>query len=635
MMSVTPFPEKKSTLDKKLQAVLDGEHAEIRNEAREFFSRPDMLPPQPGIPKEEYRELTMQWVNKLVEAGYSQIGFDAKYGGGGDAKKSINFIEILSHQDLSLMVKQGVNFGLFGLGVQNLGSAKHHEKYLNDIMNGRLKGGFAMTEVAGGSDVQGVKTEAVYDHATKSFTINTPNESARKAFIGNAAKHGEMMIVFAQLKMNKDAESEGVHAFLVPVRDKQGKILPGISIEDHGEKVGLNGVDNGYISFSNVKVPREEMLDRFASIDDKGQYQTDTPKKTARFFKMIGTLVTGRVALSVASLSAAKNALAAIVPYADTREVFGDILLNKQATQTRLFPLLADAYAMHFATRFLIDKFVAGSPEVETLAAALKAKSSDNAIRTIDEGRLTAGGSGYMAENRYGRMRDDIDVFRTFEGDNTVLRLLVARNRLTEIRKQFNDVSGLKKAIKMAGLAFDNATSTFDLGKGRTKESHLLNPAFQHDMFAKREAAMLYDMTQNIAKAAKKPGGAEAAVEKSQNDMIAYADAYAEKVMLEQFVKAVNEQKDPETKAVLKDVCDIFAINTMVKHAAWYIENGYMKPDKTRALADEAEKLHEKLRPNAVALVKAFGIPEALLSVPRPQAAVAPVKKTGTNGPKA
>lgn len=634
-MSVTPFPERKSALDKKLQAVLDGDHADIRNEARAFFTQPDMLPPQPGIPKEEYRELTLQWVNKMVEAGYSQIGFDARYGGGGDPKKSINFIEMLSHQDLSLMVKQGVNFGLFGLGVQNLGTAKHHEKYLNDIMNGKLKGGFAMTEVAGGSDVQGVTTEAVYDHKTCSFTLNTPTDGARKAFIGNAALHGEMMIVFAQLKMNKDAESEGVHAFLVPVRNKQGKILPGIEIEDCGEKVGLNGVDNGYISFSKVKVPHEMMLDRFASIDDKGQYQTDTPKKTARFFKMIGTLVTGRVAVSVASLSAAKNALAAVVPYADAREVFGTPLLDKQSAQTRLFPLLADAYAMHFATRLLIDEHVSGAPDVETLAAALKAKSSDNAIRTIDEGRLAAGGSGYMAETRYGRLRDDIDVFRTFEGDNTVLRLLAAKNKLTEVRKQFNNVSDLKKTIKMAGLAFGDATSTFSLSKGKTKESHLLDPAFQHDMFAKREAAMLYDITQKIAKGAKQPGGAEAAIEKSQNDMIAYSDAYAEKVMLEQFVKAVNAQKDPETKAVLKTVCDIFAVNTLVKHAAWYIENGYMKPEKTRALAQEAETLHEKLRPHAVALVKAFGIPEALLSVPKPQAVVAPVKRTGANGPKA
>jgi acyl-CoA oxidase len=215
-----------------------------------------------------------------------------------------------------------------------------------------------------------------------------------------------------------------------------------------------------------------------------------------------------------------------------------------------------------------------------------------------------------------------------------VLRLLVARNRLTEIRKQFNNVSGVKLGTKMAKMAVDNTTSKFALDKGRTSAAHLTDPEFQAEMFAKRESAMLYALTRKIAKGAKGPGGADAVIEKSQNDMLAYSDAYAEKVMLEQFIKAVNEQKDPETKSVLKNVCDVFAVNTMVRHATWYIENGYMKPEKTKALAELAEVLHEQLRPNAVALVKAFGIPPSFLAAPKPEVAAAPVVKKQANGPK-
>jgi len=602
-MSEIEFPKNKKPLSEKIQAVLEGDYAGIRQQARDFLTQPDLLPPPPGISTKDYREKTLGWVKKMAAAGFSQISFDPKYGGGGDAKKFMNFIEIVAHQDLSFMIKQGVNFGLFGLGIQNLGTAKHHTKYLNDIMNGRLLGGFAMTEVAGGSDVRNVKTEAIYDHATRSFTINTPTDSARKAFIGNAAQHGEMVIVFAQLKMNKDAKSEGVHAFLMPIRDKAGKVLQGITIDDCGEKIGMNGVDNAYMNFSQVNIPHEAMLDRFATINSEGQYHSDIPNKSARFFKMISTLVTGRVALAAASLSAAKSALAASVAYADTRQVFGSSLLDKQATQTRLFPPLANAYAMHFATRLLLDKYTNNTPDLETMAAALKARSSDDAIRIIDEGRLVNGGAGYMGDTRYGRFREDVDVFRTFEGDNTVLRLQVAKNRLTELSKQFNDNSAAPKSTWAAD---------------RTDAAHLVDPEFQADMVVRRERAMLGDIMQKIANGAAVPGGVELAFEKSQNDMIAYSDAYAEKIMLEQFIKAVAEQKDPETKAVLKDVCDIFAVNTMLKHATWYIENGYMKPEKTKALAKIAEELNEKLRPNAVALVKAFAIPPALLSMPKP-----------------
>jgi acyl-CoA oxidase len=222
-----------------------------------------------------------------------------------------------------------------------------------------------------------------------------------------------------------------------------------------------------------------------------------------------------------------------------------------------------------------------------------------------------------MADTRYGRFRDDVDVFRTFEGDNTVLRLLVARNRLTDLSKQFNNASDAPKVSWPAD---------------KTDAAHLLDPAFQTDMVARRESDMLNGVLQKIATGAQAPGGAEKAIEKSQNDMIAYSDAYAEKLMLEQFIKAVGEQKDPETKAVLKDVCDVFAINTMLKHSTWYIENGYMSPAKTKALTALAEELNEKLLPNAVALVKAFAIPSALLAAPKVEATMQ--QKNKANGAK-
>jgi acyl-CoA oxidase len=301
------------------------------------------------------------------------------------------------------------------------------------------------------------------------------------------------------------------------------------------------------------------------------------------------------------------------------------MLLDKQSAQSRLLPPLADAYAMHFATRLLMDKHVNNAPDLETMAAALKAVSSDNAMNVIDEARRVEGGHGYMADRaRYGALRNDVDIFRTFEGDNTVLRLLVARNQLTEFGKQFKGASALKKAFKMASLAVGSKTSKLDLSKGSTR--NLLDSGFHEEMFAKREKAMLLGVMAKIKKNIKSAGGFKQAGDLCQDDMIAYADAYAEKVMLEEFVKAVKAEKDPETKALLKDVCDLFAVNTMVKNAAWYIENGYMKPEKTKALAETREALNLKLRPHAVELVQAFAIPKELLFVPEQKAVAAPVQ---------
>ncbi|HEX2752944.1 MAG TPA: acyl-CoA dehydrogenase [Alphaproteobacteria bacterium] len=636
MSNVIQLPDDKTPLSQRLKAVLDGEQVNARDAARAFISRPEMAPVHPDIPKEQYREKTLGWIKDMIAAGFTKLPYDPKYGGAGKNQEYMNIVEVIAHQDMSLAVKQGVQFGLFGMSMYSLGTDKHHSQYLPDIMSGKLLGGFAMTEVGGGSDVQGITTEAVYDHATRSFTLNSPDESAKKAYIGNAALHGEMMVVFAQLKMSPDGESQGVHAFMVPIRDKAGNTKSGVTIEDCGHKVGLNGIDNGYLSFDKVKVPYDSMLDRFAQIDAEGNYKSDIEKKSKRFFKMISTLVTGRIFVSMVSLSGMKNALASAVGFAEDRKVFGDTLMDKQATQARLLPHLANAYALHFATRYLMDEFKKdNNPNLETMAAAIKSVSADMAMEAVDEGRKLAGGKGYMSEERYGALRSDMDIFRTFEGDNTVLRMLVAKNQLGRLSQKFNHTTGLQKLTKGIAMSVKQRMAQFNADSGKTSSSHLLDPSFQKQMFVSRERSMMYALSGKIMKTAKAEG-ADVAANKHQTDMLAYADAYAERIMMDKFIRAVQAQKDPAVKELLKDVCDLYAIHTMRKNALWYVENGFMKPQKTKALAELEQKLQEKIRPQAQTLVAAFDIPPSVLASPKaaqetkPQA---PSRKAG-GGPR-
>ncbi|MDI1227651.1 MAG: acyl-CoA dehydrogenase family protein [bacterium] len=631
MSSVIQLPDDKKPLAERLQAVLDGDFADARNSARAFISRPSMAPVPPDTPKEKYREMTLGWIGDMIAEGYTKLPYDPAYGGDGDRRKYMNIVEIIAHQDMSLAIKQGVQFGLFGMSIESLGTAKHHEKFLPDVMSGKLLGGFAMTEMAGGSDVQGISTVATYNHASGNFVLSTPNEGARKAYIGNAALHGEMMVVFAQLKMSPGAESMGVHAFLVPIRDKAGNTMAGVTIEDCGHKTGLNGVDNGYLSFKDVKIPKEHMLDRFAQVDADGNYQSDIKKKSQRFFKMIGTLVTGRIFVSMISLSGAKNALASSIRHAESRKVFGEPLLDKQATQSRLLPHLANTYALHFMTRHLMDEYQKGNEYLETMAAAIKAKSSDVALATVDEARKLGGGAGYMSEQRYGALRNDMDVFRTFEGDNTVLRLLVAKNQLARLSNKFTSASGLEKLAKGAAMQVKRLFAKFNSESGKTEQSHFLDASFQNKIFAARERAMMYALSTKLAKIAKAESPAVAA-NKCQNDMLAYADAYAERLMLQKFVKAVKAQQDPEVRAVLKDVCDLFAVHAMRENGLWYVENGLMKPQTTTALRRLERELTEKIRPHAQMLADAFGVPPAMLECKTP--VVVPPKNAAASAPK-
>jgi acyl-CoA oxidase len=79
-------------------------------------------------------------------------------------------METLSYHDLSMVIKFGVQFGLWGMSVYFLGTEKHHAKYLKDIGTLELPGCFAMTETNHGSNVKGIETTATYDHATKRLT---------------------------------------------------------------------------------------------------------------------------------------------------------------------------------------------------------------------------------------------------------------------------------------------------------------------------------------------------------------------------------------------------------------------------------------------------------------------------------
>src|SRR5205807_1410585 len=312
-----------------------------------------------------------------------------------------------------------------------------------------------VTESGHGCDVQSIRTTATYDPGRQEFTIHTPDDDARKDYIGNVARDGRLAAVFAQLITG--GERRGVHVLLVPIRDERGRPCPNVRIEDCGHKGGLNGVDNGRLWFNQVRVPREALLDRFGSVAPDGTYTSPIKNETRRFFTMLGTLVSGRVSVAGAGLSATKVALAIAIRYGLTRRQFRApgsdqevILLDYLQHQRRLLPALATTYALHFAqesvvtTLYELSSQTAGAERerrtLEALAAALKVATTWHATNTIQTCREACGGAGYLSVNQLPQLKADTDVFTTFEGDNTVLLQLVARGLLTNYREEFESL---------------------------------------------------------------------------------------------------------------------------------------------------------------------------------------------------
>ncbi|WP_394774266.1 acyl-CoA dehydrogenase [Flavobacterium sp.] len=607
----------------KITAILNGKEAAIINKVKSVISRPEFAY-ETSTDINVYRQTVYNWCKILAEENLGNMAYPARYGGGENIADYFAVMETLSYHDLSLVIKFGVQFGLWGMSVQSLGTEKHYAKYLNDIGSLKIPGCFAMTETHHGSNVKGLETTATYNHNDQTFTIHTPNKNAQKEYIGNAAVHGQMATVFAKLII--DDHDYGVNAFVVPLRDTNGNTLNGITIGDCGHKMGLNGVDNGTISFDNVVIPKENMLDRFASVNDKGEFESPIPSDNRRFFTMLGTLVGGRIGIPRSALAAAKSGLTIAIRYSDQRRQFGPEggsevpILNYRMHQRRLFPPLAKTYAIHFALQYLTKRFLNKTEpemqEIEALAAGMKSYSTWSTRDILQECREAIGGKGYLSENRIDALKNDTEIYTTFEGDNTVLMQLVAKNRLSEFRKSFGEMG----AAGIINYVYENAktaiTEKNPIATRKTDDEHLLDEEFHLQAFIHREKTILASAARRIKKLV--DGGLEPydAFNVVQHQMIDVAQAYLERIVLEQFQLAIKEVEDEKSKEILTKLNHLYALSQIEKNKAWYLEDGYMEAVKTKAIRKMVNQLCWDIRPDAVSLVNAFDIPESCLAAP-------------------
>jgi hypothetical protein len=241
----------------------------------------------------EHRERVLSQLRLLVENNGSRRAFPKAYGGlENNGANLAGFMELVL-ADPSLQIKSGVQWGLFGSAIYQLGTKKHHDAWLRDVIELELPGAFAMTEIGHGSDVASIGTTATYDPETEEFVINTPFRGRGRTTSATRRCTGRAATVFAQLITG--GVNYGVHCFFVPIRDEEGEMLPGIQSEDDGVKGGLNGIDNGRLAFDHVRVPRFNLLNRYGDVASDGTYTSDIPSPGRRFFTMLGALVQGRV----------------------------------------------------------------------------------------------------------------------------------------------------------------------------------------------------------------------------------------------------------------------------------------------------------------------------------------------------
>jgi acyl-CoA oxidase len=619
-----------------LRNTLDGRWRDVKNRMRTELTSEVFRPhytPNTVIARTKVAEQL-----KIMAAhGAAEDGFKKEHGGNGDVGAAITQIEMLAMSDLSLMVKAGVQWGLFGGAIENLGTERHHKAYVPRIINLDLLGCFAMTETGHGSDVQALETTATYDAATQEFVIDSPTRTARKDYIGGAAQTATVAAVFAQL-LTPDGEGHGVHCLVVPIRDDGGTDLPGVTTSDCHYKGGLPGVDNGRIRFDHVRVPRENLLNKYADVAEDGTYSSPIENPGRRFFTMLGTLIRGRVTVGGSAGAAARVALDIATRYAlqrrqfkapeDEREV---LLMDYLVHQRRLFPLIARSYALQFAQNELVAKThdlqTADDPdpeeqrELESRAAGLKAANTWHATRAIQEAREACGGAGYLAENRLIALRADTDVFTTFEGDNHVLIQLVAKELLTAYAddiKGMSPVEWVRFAANFAGERVLKRTAAetiiqtiLDTRQDNEEEGSLFNRGTQLKMFEDREEYMVSTVARRLQSKSKEMSPFDA-FNSVQDHVLHAAAVHIDRIILEAFVAGIDSCEDDEARKILGMVCDLYALSVIEDDKGWFVEHRFLSTERSKAVTRGINERCRSLRPYAEALVDGFGIPEQL-----------------------
>jgi acyl-CoA oxidase len=613
-----------------------GRWAHIRRHTRQVIIDKELFKPE-GAPMDKHREWVLAALKTLVRENATQYGFPEELGGQRNPGGSLSSFEELVFGDASLQIKFGVQWGLFGSAILYLGTDYHHKTFLPGATKLETPGVFAMTETGHGSDVASIGTTATYHPETEEFVIHTPDRHSYKDYLGNAALHGEAAVVFAQL--HTLGEQHGVHAFFVPIRRK-GKLLPGVGSEDDGLKGGLNGIDNGRLLFNQVRIPRENLLNRYAEVARDGTYSSSIESPGRRFFTQLGALVQGRVSLTGAVTNAQKLALDIAVRYSLARKQFPGVdvkettIMDYGRHQRRLIPLIARTYAQVFTHQELLNQFHSvftgendteeTRSDLETVSAASKALSTWYALDTIQQCREACGGQGFMAEHRLTGLRADLDVYVTFEGDNNVMLQLVAKRLLSDYAKAFKspDFGTLAQyVVGQVGEATINrgglrglAQQITDFGSTARSVGFVKDEEHQHQLLTDRVHTMIASIANKLKAAGSEKDKQAELFNRYQNDLIIAARAHAELIMWEAFTSALKTIKDADSLKILTWLRDLYGFSLLEENASWYLINGRLSGSRAEAITEYIDsRLLPRLRPHVESLVDAFLLPPELV----------------------
>ncbi len=379
---------------------LSEEQKMIRQAARDFANTECL----PGvIERDEHQKFPYEQVMKLADLGFLGMMVPEEYGGAGlDAVSYVLAMEEISKVDASTSVCMSVNNSLVCYGLEAFGTEEQKKKYLTPLAQGKKDeqlfiGAFLLSEPEAGSDATSQRTTA--EDKGDYYLINGVKNWITN---GNTAS---VYLVMAQTHPEKG--SRGINTFIVE------KNWPGVKVGAKENKLGIRGSDTHSISFTDVKVPKENRV----GADGFG------------FKFAMQTLSGGRIGIASQALGLASGAMERAIAYSKERKAFGTEIKNHQIIQFKI----ADMATRINAARLLCLRaaWQKDNREDYTQSAAMaKVFASETAMWVTTEAVQIHGGYGYVKEYHVERMMRDAKITQIYEGTSEVQRIVITRGIL-------------------------------------------------------------------------------------------------------------------------------------------------------------------------------------------------------------
>ena len=333
----------------------------------------------------------------MAEMGLFGLPFPEEYGGmGGDYFALCLALEELAKVDQSVAITLEGGVSLGAMPVYRFGTEAQKQEWLPLLTSGSALGAFGLTEAGGGTDAGATKTTARLDDGH--WVIN-----GSKQFITNSGTDITRLVTVTAVTGTTGDRRE-ISSILIPVP------TAGFTVEPAYNKVGWNASDTHPLSFTDVRVPEENLL------GERG-------RGYANFLRILDE---GRIAIAALAVGAAQGCVDESVKYSRERTAFGQAIGRYQAIEFKIARMEARAHAARTAYYDAAALMLAGKP-FKKQAAIAKLVASEAAMDNARDATQIHGGYGFMNEYPVARHYRDSKILEIGEGTSEVQLMLIAR----------------------------------------------------------------------------------------------------------------------------------------------------------------------------------------------------------------